>query len=59
MTPKEVANLLQVEEKTLAQWRSNGLVNLPFVKLGGAVRYEEAAVGAFVESQRRNHTGAR
>ena len=59
LTPAEVANLLQVEVKTLAQWRSNGLVELPFVKLGSSVRYEESAVQAFIEAQRRRHTGDR
>jgi predicted site-specific integrase-resolvase len=56
LTPKEVSALLQVEEKTLAQWRSSGLVDLPFIKLGGMVRYEEEAIARFIDGRRRGHT---
>lgn len=50
LKPSEVALALAVEEHTLAVWRcaEEGPRHLPFVKIGGAVRYRKSDVDAFV-----------
>ena len=48
MHPKEVAILLGIQEKTLAQWRSSKAINLPYCKIGSLVRYREADVYGFI-----------
>ena len=47
------ANLLGVPSGTLAQWRSSGRVPLPYLKLGGLIRYRRADVEAFVAASLR------
>jgi excisionase family DNA binding protein len=49
-TPEQAAKQLNVEPKTLAQWRSTRRRPLPFVKVGGLVRYRPADVAAFIEN---------
>lgn len=49
-TPAQVSERLQVPQKTLAVWRSTNRVRLPFVKVGGAVRYRWADIEQFVAS---------
>ena len=39
LTPKEAAAVLRLEPHTLAVWRCRRPDKLPFVKVGGAVRY--------------------
>ena len=57
----QVAELLQVESKTLANSRSTGvgIGSIPFVKFGqnGAVRYRESDVLDYIEANTVNHTG--
>ena len=48
LTTVEVAALLKVSPRTLADWRYKGL-NLPFTKPGGVVRYDPADVQRFVD----------
>lgn len=52
LRPSEVALALAVDEHTLAVWRcaEEGPRHLPFVKIGGAVRYRKSDVDAFVAS---------
>jgi len=51
LTPAQVAVQLGISEKTLANWRSLGH-GPDSMKLGGRVRYEEAAVDAFIEAMK-------
>lgn len=44
LTPKQVSALLRIAEGTLAAWRSTDRVKLPYVKIGGAVRYRRSDV---------------
>ena len=57
----QVAELLQVESKTLANSRSTGvgIGSIPFVKFGqnGAVRYRESDVLDYIEANTFKHTG--
>lgn len=50
LTDEEVSGVLKVPLPTLAAWRYNGRVKgLPFVKIGGAVRYRRADVESFIQ----------
>lgn len=51
LKPETVADLLCVEQHTLAVWRSEGRYNLPYVKTGRLVRYLESDVLAFIETR--------
>ncbi|MGC2853841.1 helix-turn-helix domain-containing protein [Novispirillum sp. DQ9] len=48
LTPKEVASILRVSEKTLKNWRSLRL-GPPFIKVGGVVRYRRRSVDRWLE----------
>lgn len=52
LSPRDVADRLGVSEQTLANWRSVHRYDLPFIKVGGAVRYDSRDVAAFIESRR-------
>jgi hypothetical protein len=57
-TKKRTANVLQVEIKTLENWRVKGL-GPPFVRLGGPrgrVFYRETDLRNYIESAVRNST---
>ncbi|MGR5531242.1 helix-turn-helix domain-containing protein [Vibrio alfacsensis] len=47
LTPKQLADLLQITEKTLANQRSNGR-GIPFVKIEKAVRYRTSDIEAYL-----------
>ena len=48
-TDAETAKDLGVTTGTLANWRSTGLVDLPYVKIGRLVRYRRSDVQAWIE----------
>lgn len=48
LTPRQASNFLQVPESTLAVWRSTGRVQLPFVKVGGHVRYRREDIERYL-----------
>lgn len=53
LTPKQVSERLSIPEKTLANWRSNGLQKaLAWFKFGGHVRYCPEALDAYIERSR-------
>jgi hypothetical protein len=48
----EAAQILgDLKPHTLRRWRCVGTVNLPYIKIGGAVRYRESDLYAFIESR--------
>ena len=49
---KAAAEFLGIAPKTLAEWRSQGKRSLAFVRVGRAIRYEPAALLAFIERRR-------
>lgn len=52
LTEAEAAEYLAVKPQTLACWRSNGRVALPFVRLSPkAVRYRLSAVEQFLKAR--------
>lgn len=50
-TPEQAAEFLVVEVQTLAVWRSTRRYDLPFTKIGRAVRYKQSDLDRFVESR--------
>jgi len=48
----EAAAFLGKQPATLVVWRCTKRYPLPYVKIGGAVRYEESDLIAFVESRK-------
>jgi predicted DNA-binding transcriptional regulator AlpA len=50
-TGRKVAQVLGVSSQTVKNWRVNQRVQLPFVRVGGAVRYRPSDISAFVESK--------
>ena len=57
MTPKQVAEFLNIPEATLAVWRSTKRFNLPFFKLGHHVRYRRSDLEQFIERNMRGAEG--
>ncbi len=51
LTPEDVAALLSVTPHTFAVWRCSTRYNLPYVKVGSAVRYRPADIEAFISRQ--------
>lgn len=50
-TSQQAARLMGLSVKTLANWRSDGTVEIPFVKIGRAVRYRHVDIAAFIKSR--------
>lgn len=55
LTPKEAATLLGMHPTTLANWRVRGTSKLPFVRIGGRIRYSLKAIEQFIEQNTRTH----
>ena len=52
MTTSEAAEMLRLHPDTLRHWRSTGSVDLPFVLVGGSVRYSESEVLDYLKQKR-------
>lgn len=61
MSAAAVARYLGLSTKTLANWRSSGLADLPYVQVGSRIFYRACDVHAFVAraSKRSTSEGAR
>lgn len=53
LTPAQTAEILGVEEQTLAVWRVKHRYGLRYVKVGRLVRYRAEDVTAWIEQQLR------
>jgi len=51
LTAAQASLFLQIPESTLAIWRSTNRVHLPYVKLGGHVRYKREDIQAFLSDK--------
>lgn len=51
---EQAANYLNLSKGTLANWRAKGFPKLPYVKLGGSVKYRINDLDAYLESQSHN-----
>lgn len=58
-TPEEVSALLSVTTHTLAVWRSEGRYNLPYIKTGRLVRYQEEDIKCFIQERMHGHNKGR
>lgn len=47
---KEAAREIHVEPQTMAQWRHNKKVNIPFVRIGRKVMYRKSDLEAFISA---------
>lgn len=54
LTPEQAAEFLQVPVSTLAVWRSTGRVVMPYVKVGGRVRYRMEDIERFLSQHEFN-----
>lgn len=51
---EQAAHYLNISKGTLANWRTKGYPKLPYVKLGGSVKYRINDLDAYLESQSHN-----
>jgi excisionase family DNA binding protein len=51
LTPEQAAEQLSIQAQTLAVWRVTKRYDLPFIKVGRAVRYSPDAIAEFLESR--------
>ncbi len=56
LTTKEAADYIHVAPETLSVWRSTGRHNLPYIKIGKYVKYDEKDLLAFIEQRKFNRT---
>ncbi len=54
----EAAAILNVKVATLRRWRWAGKPELPFTKIGAAVRYDPRDIEALIQAGRRTSTSA-
>lgn len=52
LTRCEAAERLNLSPKTLDNWRSTQAAALPYVKLGGRIRYLESDIQRFIDRSR-------
>jgi len=52
LTRKELAELLSLSDATLSVWASTGKVKIPYIKIGGAVRYKLEDVITFLDKNK-------
>ena len=51
ITGKELCSFLGISEPTLIRWRSKG--KIPFIKMGGVLRYDKNKVALALEGQKK------
>lgn len=54
VSSKEAARMINVAFQTLAQWRMNRKVNIPFVRIGRRVMYRHSDLAEFI-AENRHH----
>ncbi len=54
----EAAAILNIEVATLRRWRWSGKPELPFTKIGAAVRYDPRDIEALIQAGRRTSTSS-
>lgn len=58
LNPKQTSKLLGLSVKTLANNRSTGLVNLPYIKIGSRIFYKRSDLIKYLEERKFNNTSA-
>lgn len=49
LTTRQAANYLGIKANSLITWRCTKAVRLPYVKIGGCVRYHKSELDEFIE----------
>lgn len=49
LSADQVAEILDVSTSTLAKWRQDGDIDLPFLRINGRIRYQKSAVEQFID----------
>jgi excisionase family DNA binding protein len=52
LTTKEAAEFLGIRPSTLNVWRSSGTVNVPYIRVGTAIRYRLSDLEEYVSKRR-------
>ena len=55
LTPSEVAEMLGIKVETLQIWRCTQRYNIPYVKIGGRVRYKSSDIDDFIRIRTVRH----
>lgn len=55
LTPEAAATLLGMSSRTLATWRSKRRHGLPYIRVGGRIRYSKTSLLSWLQS--RHQTG--
>lgn len=53
ITTEEAAEMLGVKKNTLEVWRCTKRYDLPWVKVGRSVKYDQADIETFIEAQKQ------
>ena len=56
LTREQAATYLNIAPKTLANWASNGKVQIAYLKIGKTVRYRISDLDAYLETVKMLHT---
>ncbi len=56
LKPDEAADFIGRKASTLAVWRCTGRYDLPYIKSGSAVLYDERDLLAFLDRRKSAHT---
>jgi hypothetical protein len=55
---QEAANYLSVSPRSLSNARSSGTgIVIPYIKIGGAVRYKQSDLDNYIQNHTFSHTG--
>lgn len=56
LNTQQAADVLGLSKKTLNNWRSSGIPNLQYRRIGGAIRYQYSDLIAFSDNNKRSNT---
>jgi len=58
LNTKQASKLLGIDSKSLANSRYSGVgIDIPYIKIGRAVRYKLSELETYIDSHTYNHTG--
>lgn len=55
LTDEELARFLKISPGTLRHYRSSGTEHIPYVRVGGAIRYRMEDIAAYLNSKVVGH----
>lgn len=54
ISPEQAAEYLDLTTRTLANWRSRGYPNLPYIKLGRSIKYRQSDLDTYLAKHSHN-----